>query len=182
MHQNIDIDVHLHEKVGPKHYVFPLPYDCLSRRAGGGGVEPRGRITLTPMIIIINSHLIDAVGCHDFRPKFKPTASSTVISQFSGYFYSTGGSGKTFEYYFHYRQTFLVGYPEWINGTHMDDLYSIFGWPYMEPFRRIYLNEDFEEMDLIVSERIMNYYSNFVRTGYTRLPTAQAREFQPLIN
>lgn len=107
---------------------------------------------------------IDALSCHDLNP----TASSTVNKQFFGCVCSTAGSGKTFEYYFHYRQTFLVGYPEWINGTHMDDLYSIFGWPYMEPFRRIYLNEDFEEMDLVVSERIMNYYSNFVRTGYTR--------------
>ena len=48
----------------------------------------------------------------------------------------------------------------------MDDLYSILGWPFMEPFRRIYLDEDFDEQDLIVSENIMNYYSNFVRTGY----------------
>lgn len=48
----------------------------------------------------------------------------------------------------------------------MDDLYSILGEPYNEAYRRIFLGEDFDEQDLIVSENIMNYYSNFVRTGW----------------
>ena len=48
----------------------------------------------------------------------------------------------------------------------MDDVYSILGWPFMETFRRLYLNADFDEQDLIFSEHMMNYYSNFVRTGY----------------
>ena len=79
---------------------------------------------------------------------------------------STPGTGNTFQYIFHYRQSFLVGFPDWVNGTHLDDVYSILGYPFMESYRRIYLNADFDEQDLIVSDNIMNYYSNFARTGY----------------
>lgn len=94
------------------------------------------------------------------------------------------GTGKTFSYMFRYRQSFLTGYPEWINGTHLDDLYSILGTPFMQTYRLLVFQLPYDELDTEVMERMMNYYSNFAYTGDPNIgpnPTVTDwEEFDPI--
>ena len=76
---------------------------------------------------------------------------------------------STYQYQFHYRQSFLVGYPSWITGSHLDDVYSYLGDPFMKTYRRLDLKADFNATDLFMSEQLMNYFSNFAYTGLERL-------------
>lgn len=98
--------------------------------------------------------------------------------------FNAQGLGKTFQYHFQYHQSFLVGYPDWINGTHIDDLYSVFGEPFMLVFKRLFLGADFDDLDKQISENIMDYYSNFAHTGDPNegpFSTAvEWKEFNPL--
>ena len=84
---------------------------------------------------------------------------------------STPGTGATYQYVFDHRQSFLDGYPAWVNGSHMDDIYSVLGDPFMRAFRLIYLREDFDAIDLAISGIIMNFYSNFAHTGCVKCET-----------
>lgn len=69
-------------------------------------------------------------------------------------------------YKFSHRQSFLTGYPPYINGSHIDDLYSVFGEPFMEFFRERFLDiQDFDEDDKETSDKIQAYYANFAWTG-----------------
>ena len=77
----------------------------------------------------------------------------------------TGGDGDTYFYSFSYGQSFLSGYPEWCNGSHLNDLYSVFGEIYFKNFRETILG-DFNDDDRAVSDMIMKYYGNFAHTGY----------------
>ena len=74
-------------------------------------------------------------------------------------------SAPTYRYEFQHRQSFLTGYADWVNGSHIDDIYSILGEPYMRAWRLLYLQADFDAVDTQISEHIMNYYSNFAHTG-----------------
>ena len=74
-------------------------------------------------------------------------------------------SAPTYRYVFHHRQSFLIEFPDWVNGSNIDDIYSIFGEPFMLAYRRLYLKEEFDALDTLTSERIMNYYSNFAHSG-----------------
>jgi len=59
----------------------------------------------------------------------------------------------------------MVGYPDWVEGSHLDDVFSILGPTFMEVFRRIYLRHDYSAVDKKISDLIMDYYSNFAHTG-----------------
>ena len=62
----------------------------------------------------------------------------------------------------HYAQSFLQ-YPEWVAGTHGDDLYSVFGEVHRQDFREAlgeYDNADHETKDYV-----MSYFTNFAWTG-----------------
>jgi len=78
---------------------------------------------------------------------------------------NAGGTGRTYQYVFHYRQSFLVGYADWIQGAHIDDLYSILGDIFLEFYRLLILRRPFSLTDRMVSNRIMDYYTNFAHTG-----------------
>ena len=67
-------------------------------------------------------------------------------------------------YVFKHRQSFLDGYPEWTNGSHVDDMYSILGDPFMTVYRERLLG-DFDEDDRKLSDIVMKYYGNFAYTG-----------------
>ncbi|KAK2164457.1 hypothetical protein LSH36_63g06038 [Paralvinella palmiformis] len=76
------------------------------------------------------------------------------------------GSGSTYLYQFRHRQSFLTGYPDWVNGSHIDDIYSVLGDPFMKIFRILFMDEDeFSPEDEIVATNIRNYYTNFAYTG-----------------
>ncbi len=69
-------------------------------------------------------------------------------------------------YKFSHRQSFLDTYPPFVNGTHVDDLYSILGEPFLEVYRERFLeNQDFDEDDKEISRKIQSYYANFAWTG-----------------
>jgi len=73
---------------------------------------------------------------------------------------------STYMYEFAYRQSFLK-YEAWITSVHMDDIYSIFGPPYMKFFRELILMHPlgFSTTDQEVSTMIQSYYANFIYTG-----------------
>jgi carboxylesterase type B len=107
------------------------------------------------------------------------SGSHWEANQHAGY-----GSGKgTYHYQFRYRPTFLTGYPAWVNGSHLDDIYSVLGYPFMEIYRKRFLSFDFNETDYIVSSNIMDYYTNFAYTGNPNVGpkpvTVQWTEFDP---
>jgi len=77
-----------------------------------------------------------------------------------------GGAGKTFQYHFHHRQSFLWGYPEWVEGSHLDDMYSSLGEPFFEFYRERILQRNFSDVDTAIRIQIMNYYANFAYTGH----------------
>ena len=55
-------------------------------------------------------------------------------------------------------------YPSWVNGSHIDDLYSVFGEPFAEPFRRAILG-DYNDDDKRMRDIVQNYYHNFAHNG-----------------
>jgi carboxylesterase type B len=89
------------------------------------------------------------------------SGSNWEANQHAGY----SGGKSTYHYQFRYRQTFLTGYPDWVNGSHVDDIYSVLGDPFMEVYRKRFLDYDFNETDYTVSNNIMDYYTNFAYTG-----------------
>ena len=52
-----------------------------------------------------------------------------------------------------------------MTGSHIDDLYSIWGKPYIKLFRNFVLGK-FSEADSIVNDNIVKYYANFAHTGF----------------
>ena len=98
----------------------------------------------------------------------------------------------TYAYDFHYRQSFL-GYADWVNGSHVDDLYSLFGEPFLESIREVLISvatfhvinffstkysyikpffgfqtihrKNFSDTDRSVSLNVIHYFSNFAYTG-----------------
>ena len=75
------------------------------------------------------------------------------------------GGGSTYNYQFYFNHTFLVGYPDWVQGSHVDDLYSVFGDAFMDVYRRLFLRTDWEDRDYTTSNTWMDYLTNFVYTG-----------------
>jgi hypothetical protein len=74
--------------------------------------------------------------------------------------------GSTYHYQFQHRQSFLVGYPEWVNASHMDDIYSFLGKPFFERYRRLFLKQDFDDTDTTISNYLISYFSNFAYTRF----------------
>ena len=71
----------------------------------------------------------------------------------------------TFKYVYRYRQSFLQYLP-WVNGSHLDEIYSVLGPVFMETFRKGYLDKsDFSEDDTRMMDTIMTYWTNFAKTG-----------------
>ena len=62
----------------------------------------------------------------------------------------------------HYRQSFFL-YPEWVEGSHADDLYSLFGEIHNKDFRK-QLGE-FDDADHDNKDYMMSYFTNFAYTG-----------------
>jgi len=71
---------------------------------------------------------------------------------------------STYMYEFAYRQSFFK-YKPWVAGSHNDDLFSIFGEPFLKSFRERILQDDWSRTDLQVKNIIQHYYSNFAYTG-----------------
>ena len=67
-------------------------------------------------------------------------------------------SAPTWRYVYQYRPSFMTDFPDWMNATHGDDNYCIFG--------EAVTDQVFNELDSQMSADIMNYYSNFAHTGY----------------
>jgi len=97
--------------------------------------------------------------------------------------FRAAGAGKTFEYQFKYRQSFLVGFPDWVTGTHMDDIYSFIGDQFLEFYRRVYLRRPYSRDDKEMSRTIMDYFTNFAHTGNPNQglhpPAVEWAEFNP---
>merc|ERR1719277_370526 len=66
-------------------------------------------------------------------------------------------SGRsTYVFEFAYRQSFHK-YKPWVKGSHCDDMYSVFGEPFMQTFRERFLGDDhFSKTDLEVKTMIQN--------------------------
>ncbi len=73
------------------------------------------------------------------------------------------GGGSRYQYKYQHRLNFLH-YPEWVNGSHFDDIYPMLGPMFMGSFREFL--GDWNEADYVISEKIMSYYTNFAHTGY----------------
>ena len=67
---------------------------------------------------------------------------------------------------YEHRNSFLYGYPAWVNASHMDDLYSVLGEAYMVFLKAVYFQQDYDEVDRQVMQHITNFYVNFAHTGY----------------
>ncbi|ELU17659.1 hypothetical protein CAPTEDRAFT_204250 [Capitella teleta] len=73
--------------------------------------------------------------------------------------------GSTYHYEFQFRHTFLAGYPDWVDGSHVDDLYTVFGQPFMEQYRQIFLRLPWTAPDITAHNLWTSYLSNFAHTG-----------------
>jgi len=76
-----------------------------------------------------------------------------------------GGPGRTYQYLFKYRQSFLIGYPDWVEGSHLDDIYCSLGTPFFEYYLENILRQNWSDTDTAVSRQMMAYYANFAYTG-----------------
>ena len=62
----------------------------------------------------------------------------------------------------HYAQSFLQ-YPDWVEGTHSDDLYSLFGEDHNRNFSE-FLGE-YNNADHDTKDYVMSYFTKFAWTG-----------------
>ncbi len=53
-----------------------------------------------------------------------------------GNFFSLSADKATYAYDYSYRQSFM-GYADWVNGSHVDDVFSVFGEPFLQPIREV---------------------------------------------
>lgn len=72
--------------------------------------------------------------------------------------------GRTYFYEYQHRHRFLQ-YPQWVNASHLDDLYSVFGEVFMKKLRDVMAMEEFDDTDKSVRDNVQNYYANFAYTG-----------------
>ncbi len=80
-------------------------------------------------------------------------------------FYSNAASGKhTWLYEYQYRASFLK-YESWVNGSHVDDCYTVFGEPFMETFRSVFLRTEWNDDDRAMAALHQKYFANFAYTG-----------------
>jgi len=104
------------------------------------------------------------------------SAITLEAEQHSKFGKETGRSTYLFE--FAYRQSFHK-YKPWIQGSHLDDLYSVFGEPFMKQFRETILRDDWSKTDLQVKTMIQHYYANFAYTGNPNEGPYPAQAFWP---
>jgi len=76
-----------------------------------------------------------------------------------------GGPGKTFQYLFKYRQSFLDGYQYWVEGSHLDDIFTVLGTPFFKHYVENLLRQNWSDTDTALSRQLMTYYANFAYTG-----------------
>jgi len=107
--------------------------------------------------------------------------STTTLEaeQHSKFGKETGRS--TYLYEFAYRQSFFK-YKPWIAGSHLDDLYSAFGKPFMKQFVANTLGGEWSKTDMAVSNMIQQYYANFAHTGNPNEGPHTAQAFWPQFN
>ena len=74
------------------------------------------------------------------------------------------GGGACYQYTYQHRLNY-VHYPEWVNGSHLDDVYPMLGPTFMQTFRELFQLGEWGEDDYVISEKIMSYYTNFAHTG-----------------
>ena len=72
-------------------------------------------------------------------------------------------NATSYVYNYKYRHSFMM-YPSWVNGSHIDDLYSVFGEPFLEVFRSAVLG-DYNDDDKRMRDIVQNYYHNFAHNG-----------------
>ena len=66
---------------------------------------------------------------------------------------------------YEHRNSFLYGYPQWVTGSHMDEIYSVLAEPFMDTYRHVWLKDDFDEVDTKVKDDVISYFVNFAYTG-----------------
>ncbi len=75
---------------------------------------------------------------------------------------------KTWLYEYAYRASFFK-YEPWVNGSHVDDIYTLFGEPFMEVFRSLLLRGEWNNNDRMVRDVHQKYFANFAYTGFVPL-------------
>jgi bile salt-stimulated lipase len=72
---------------------------------------------------------------------------------------------STYHYEYFFRHTFLTGYPDWITGSHLDDMYTVFGDVYLAQYRQFFLRAPWRLQDYQINSVWEKYLANFAYTG-----------------
>ncbi len=79
-------------------------------------------------------------------------------------FADANSGGNTYLYEFQHDFSFLH-YVDWVNASHIDDLYSVLGEVFMKPLRDLLNLGDFDDIDRKVRDDSQKYFANFAYTG-----------------
>ena len=78
---------------------------------------------------------------------------------------SRNNGKSTWAYEMHYAQSFLQ-YPDWVEGSHSDDLFSVFGEGHYREIRETL--GDYNTADHETKDYVMSYLTNFAWTGLVK--------------
>lgn len=80
-------------------------------------------------------------------------------------YHSINSNKGTYKFDLQHKISFL-DYPGYINGSHVDDCYPIFGEPFLQIIRKeLKCGENWEENDIKFKDNMRAYWYNFVKTG-----------------
>ncbi|CAD5118365.1 DgyrCDS7076 [Dimorphilus gyrociliatus] len=80
-------------------------------------------------------------------------------------YHSDKSDKGTYNYELQHKMTFL-DYPKYINGSHVDDCYPLFGEPFLETLRKeLKCGEEWKDGDIKFRDNLRAYWYNFVKTG-----------------
>jgi len=90
----------------------------------------------------------------------------------------TSSTSRTYYYEYAYRNSFFK-YEEGVRASHIDDIHSVFGEPFLQTFRKTILQEEYTMNDAIVKTTVQKYYANFAYTGNPNQGPHEVSEFWP---
>jgi len=90
----------------------------------------------------------------------------------------TSTTHRTYYYEYAYRNSFFK-YEDGVQGSHIDDIHSVLGEPFLKTFRQKFLRRRYKKNDKAVKTTVQKYYANFAYSGNPNQGPHELAEFWP---